>query len=272
MAAMPVAAQAPEDILDHFKVYDVFSWYGSVGEPVYLDDQFGHVDYAIVEEAVMFANPVDKNFEGILWEQNHLTMYDLSHDEPFVPRTVEVNNQFGPQELQVVSGPLMLAVPTAKNLGATPVDLDHFLLYEVTGEAIDVGVSLQDQWGPFPGPEFVLVMEPIYLGNPVQKTNWDGTVTPILHPDAHLVFYRIEGASSPYTFIFVFNQFVFDDLLEVYDSYFLAVPSEKSLPQVVGWETYSIGKVRVLLPWIALGAAIIVGASLLVLRRRRAQS
>jgi len=40
----------------------------------------------------------------------------------------------------------------------------------------------------------------------------------------------------------------------------------------VGWETYPINKVRVLLPWIALFAAIIAGASLLVLRRRRAQS
>jgi large repetitive protein len=43
-------------------------------------------------------------------------------------------------------------------------------------------------------------------------------------------------------------------------------------PQVVGWETYPVNKVHVLLPWIALLAAIIVGASLLVLRRRRAQN
>jgi len=42
-------------------------------------------------------------------------------------------------------------------------------------------------------------------------------------------------------------------------------------PPTVGWETYPINKVRVLLPWIALLAAIIVGASLLVLRHRRAQ-
>jgi len=40
----------------------------------------------------------------------------------------------------------------------------------------------------------------------------------------------------------------------------------------VGWETYPISKVRVFLPWIALIAAIIAGVSLLVLRRRRAQS
>jgi hypothetical protein len=45
----------------------------------------------------------------------------------------------------------------------------------------------------------------------------------------------------------------------------------KKVP-TVGWETYPINKVRVLLPWIALLTAIIIGASLLVLRHRRAQS
>jgi hypothetical protein len=43
-------------------------------------------------------------------------------------------------------------------------------------------------------------------------------------------------------------------------------------PVAVGWETYPINKVRVFLPWIALVAAIIAGATLLVLRRRRTQS
>jgi hypothetical protein len=40
-------------------------------------------------------------------------------------------------------------------------------------------------------------------------------------------------------------------------------------PTTVGWETYPVNKVRVLLPWVTLFAAIIAGASLLVLRRRR---
>ena len=40
----------------------------------------------------------------------------------------------------------------------------------------------------------------------------------------------------------------------------------------VGWEPYGVNKVRVFLPWIVLGAVIIVGASLLAARRRRAQS
>jgi uncharacterized repeat protein (TIGR01451 family) len=40
----------------------------------------------------------------------------------------------------------------------------------------------------------------------------------------------------------------------------------------VGWETHPINKLWVLLPWIALVAAIIGGVSMLVLRRRRARS
>ena len=40
----------------------------------------------------------------------------------------------------------------------------------------------------------------------------------------------------------------------------------------VGWGTYPVSKARVLLPWIALLAAITAGASILVVRRRRAQS
>ena len=40
-------------------------------------------------------------------------------------------------------------------------------------------------------------------------------------------------------------------------------------PGAVGWETYPVSKVRVLLPWIALLAAFILAASLLMLRHRQ---
>jgi hypothetical protein len=43
-------------------------------------------------------------------------------------------------------------------------------------------------------------------------------------------------------------------------------------PGAVGWETYPISKARILLPWIALLAAIIAGASLVAVRRRQAQN
>ena len=37
----------------------------------------------------------------------------------------------------------------------------------------------------------------------------------------------------------------------------------------VGWETFPISKVRVLLPWIALGLGIVAAISVLAFRRRR---
>jgi len=40
-------------------------------------------------------------------------------------------------------------------------------------------------------------------------------------------------------------------------------------PPQVGWETYPIDKLRVLLPWIAVVAAVMVGAGLVLLNRRR---
>jgi uncharacterized repeat protein (TIGR01451 family) len=46
-------------------------------------------------------------------------------------------------------------------------------------------------------------------------------------------------------------------------------PSHYYTQLPVGWESYPVNKVRVLLPWIGLLGAIIAGASLLVLRRRR---
>jgi len=46
-------------------------------------------------------------------------------------------------------------------------------------------------------------------------------------------------------------------------------PSHYYTQLPVGWETYPVNKMRVLLPWIGLLGAIIAGASLLVLRRRR---
>jgi hypothetical protein len=43
-------------------------------------------------------------------------------------------------------------------------------------------------------------------------------------------------------------------------------------PGAVGWETYPVNKIHVLLPWITLLAAIAAGARLLILRRRPAQT
>ena len=50
---------------------------------------------------------------------------------------------------------------------------------------------------------------------------------------------------------------------------FNAIPTAIPPAFTVGLTCYKVNKLAVMVPWIALGAAIVVGASLLVLRRRR---
>ena len=49
-------------------------------------------------------------------------------------------------------------------------------------------------------------------------------------------------------------------------------PSHYYTSTAVGWETYPVNKVRILLPWMALPGAILLGVTLLVLRHRRTHS
>jgi len=60
-------------------------------------------------------------------------------------------------------------------------------------------------------------------------------------------------------------------------SYAAGYPAERdyvsiTVPHTVGWETYPVNKLRVLLPWVALLAAVMAGTGLLVQRHRRAQN
>jgi len=210
-------------VLDHFKCYGVQG--SSIGEVVLeLEDQFGAVE-ALVEYPQYFCNPVAKTHDGVLTPisnpDHHLTLYDIT-----TPTTqtwlVEVDNQFGEQEL-TVSGPVMVALPTQKEEHDPPVGLDHFLLYKVIeGEDVQKVVDLEDQWH---NESDVEVYKPVYFANPVKKT-LDGEVTEIENPDEHLVFYEIVGEPFSTDYLNIVNQFG-EQTLSVYEPQLLAVPSEK---------------------------------------------
>jgi hypothetical protein len=217
--------------LDHFNCYWVWDERGqiTVGEVVYLEDQFGAVQ-AEVGYAGWFCNPVEKWQDGVTPISNpdhHLLIYSLDYDEEPQTWYVDVDNQFGEQMLTVY-GPVGLAVPTQKvepEYHQPPVGLDHFLLYNVIkGPSVDVVVGLDDQFGDQPE---VLVTTPIAFGIPVQKTH-DGVVTEIEDPEAHLVFYEIEWGEFE-TQVQVVNQFG-AQTLDMVGPYLLAVPSEKVSP------------------------------------------
>jgi uncharacterized repeat protein (TIGR02543 family) len=212
--------------LDHFK------WYLAEGvEPidqvVYLEDQFGAFS-ATVGYAAGFGNPTDKQHgqnEIPIWNpDHHLTAYEITYNEEPQTWFVKIQNQFGIQELTVY-GPIALLLPTQKEGHQPPVNLDHFLLYEVIeGEPVEKVVSLQDQFDD--EPQESLVDWPMYFANPVQKT-YKGDVTEILNPEAHLAFYAINASFSGE--VEVVNQFG-EQTIDVYTLLGfggLAVPSEK---------------------------------------------
>jgi hypothetical protein len=215
-----VTTQVPE--LDHFKGYWVQQGI-SPNRDVQLEDQFGAVD-ARVTDPIYFCNPVEKTHDGEVTEikndNHHLTVYNLDHEEELQKLRVEVDNQFGEQELNV-QGPVMLAVPTQKEEHNEPEDLDHFLLYYAMGPPLNVVVQLEDQFHLEPE---VVVLYPAYFANPVQKTDATG-VTEIEDPQAHLVFYEIPEDLFR-TDVSIVDQFG-EQTLSLYGSYLLAVPSQK---------------------------------------------
>ena len=218
--------------LDHFKCY----WAQGVEPPmesVYLEDQFGAVE-ATVEDALFFCNPVEKWHDEVLTPisnpDHHFTVYYLHYAEEPQTWQVEVDNQFGTQ-LLTVFGPVLLAVPTQKVVPGDhepPVGLDHFLLYEVTaGPSMNVVVDLTDEFGY--DPAVLVYYQPVYFANPVRKTHGD-TVTEIVNPEAHLVFYWVYGKDFE-TEVQVVNQFGEQPLnvyTGLYDTTLLAVPSQKT--------------------------------------------
>jgi len=158
---------------------------------------------------------------------HHLTVYSI--DLIGEPKTwaVGVNNQFGEEQHLTVSGPIALAVPTYKLFPGeheAPVDLDHYLIYEVTdGPFVDAFVGLFDEFGYEPD---VWVTVPRYFANPVKKTHATHAAE-IVNDITHLVFYQIIGATVFWPEVYVANQFVDDGMLSELTPLFLTVPSWK---------------------------------------------
>jgi hypothetical protein len=203
-----------------------------IGENVTLEDQFGAVN-ATVEWAWGFCNPAEKVHEVLtpIWNpDHHFTMYTLSYEGAPQQWFVQVNNQFGTQNL-TVSGPVALAVPTRKvepGNHEPPVGLDHYLIYMVDeGPLVEEFVDLNDEFG---SQTDVYVYEPVLFANPVQKTH-DGVVTEIVNPETHAVIYSIAGGYLERE-VQVVNQFGLQ-ALNVSGPYMLAVPSEKLYYQLI---------------------------------------
>ena len=113
LVSVPSTAPGQVELVDHFKCYDVDEEESTALDPapvVNLIDQFGVEPEVLVGDPEFFCNPVDKDGEGILNAEAHLTCYDIGDDDDDQVRTVLVTNQFGDQTL-TVTGPEILCVP-----------------------------------------------------------------------------------------------------------------------------------------------------------------
>jgi hypothetical protein len=194
-----------EEKLDHFKCYVIWALGWPPNDDVFLRDQFGEGP-ATVGRPYFFCNPVQKTHKGVVTPISnpdaHLKMYSIqtygrnpfSYVPPTVdtPDQVKVSNQFGKDQELSVGQAVILATPTQKYPHQPPSGLDHFKCYVTSGSPIFETVDLKDQ---FQDDRFVSVYYPLLLCNPVVKTH-NGKVTPVEHPEDHLVCYRIQPRVS----------------------------------------------------------------------------
>jgi hypothetical protein len=214
----------PAPPLDHFKCYP------AVGPPlvemsVDLEDQFDHYWDAEVLGPMFFCNPVKKNTEPIVHEDNHLTVYDINVLEQMWE--VVVDNQFGNDQWLLLQGPVALATPTQKHFPGDhgmPMYIDHYLLYDVLDSgSYPATVNLEDQFGI---ASDVSVTTPEYFACPCYKGHLDDLAP--WNRDEHLLFYNIDSTNYFSDPVVVSNQFQQEmELLLENAPQLLAVPSEK---------------------------------------------
>lgn len=218
VCSLPISAQNFK--IDHFKIYNVQPQ--PINQFVYVNDQFVPQRSVMVETYIRHLNPVDKNFEGILYYNNHLSWYTIKTNQDPI-RTVYVTNQFGDQILYIRNAVALLA-PTEKMPNGPPKLLDHYLVYEVVDTApTDAPVVLRDQFGV----EENKARQARYFAVPIEKFH-DGGYFPINYPDDHLVIYDIDPRQNQ-NFRVTNDQFGTKETITTY-SEFLAVPTLK-----LGW-------------------------------------
>jgi hypothetical protein len=251
----------PEEVISHFKIWDVTPEQMDVSIKVFLTDQSqDHKREAKAKKLVWLGNPVEKNNKKKQKKSErpgkkdkkyvHLTgwemKFDPGDDNPPAD-TWQISNQLNDYQFETwkIGKPKILLLPAAKAEpdeklpGAYPKEKDHYLCYAVeNGTAIDVDIALTDQIDDKfkketrrKATEDITKLTPKYLGVPVKK---EGVGEPKgwINRDAHLAIYELDKKerrkfSTQYQ---VLDQFVPGKgaTVTVNESHYLAVPSKKN--------------------------------------------
>jgi len=190
---------------------------------VVMNDRFEEVTYELKRASKHLCTPADKNGEGIVDPLVHLRSYGLKRPKTtaeFVGGTLTLVNELGAVTLETKK-PVLLMVPTAKDLVSTPTapdpnthDVDHYACYKARQSSDmpkfprGMHAIVSDQ---FTDPPVMLdVIKPQYLCAPTDK-NGEG----IKRPTGYLVCYKAkESKGEPIhvvrTGVHLANQFGFE--------------------------------------------------------------
>jgi hypothetical protein len=125
--ALTSHAQPIPVIWDHYWVYDVLNTAPVPAPPVTLVDQFGSDFHAVIRPA-HFSNPAVKHHAGFTYPISNPDLHYLWWEiepKPFHRPGVVVDNQFGPQLLDVFD-PRYLLNPARKNQAGPPPPGNHY--------------------------------------------------------------------------------------------------------------------------------------------------
>ena len=234
-------AQDATTKVEHFKVYNTHGPTAPL-PPVYLYDQFVG-EFVQILFLDRFANPVNKNNEGLTDTTTHLSWWRIDHPEP--SRHILVTNQFGQDQEWFLGDARWLLAPALKNPQPGPVPPDppstinHFKCYDAKGAPLFKPVDLEDQFGH----RTAVVDTPVCFCNPVEKDLPDGIRYPILDPITHLACYRIDPMLFYGITVLIRDQFFFGPIY-LEDDCLLCVPSLKQ--EVVPTDPGTWGHVKAL--------------------------
>ena len=220
VAGVATAAGGPAT-LDHFTLYAAT---GNIDPPtVVLEDQFG-IQTTDLGPTRFFLVPADKNGEGIIDPDSHLTCYQIANG-PGGPAKVTATHQFGTDSLDL--GAARVACIPSEKFPPAQISIDHYVCYDAVGDPLGASATFVDQFYGFTHQ----ITTPFLFCAPARKTvpPNPGPEAPILDPLSHLACYVIEPPGQPVGIVPIRNQFGGDEI-DVQQRLAVCLPAQKEVP------------------------------------------
>jgi hypothetical protein len=222
LVAGPAFAQVGPPDIDQYLVYQAEP-HGFLDYTILLRDQFAPDPLPhFVRDLEFFMNPVEKDALPMVDPRLHYTWWHLQ-PTPTPVSSVLATNKYGDQQIQLYASEWLLNPALKYPQPGEPIPVaNHYQCYRAQGFIPPRPLLLHDQFGTW---DAYLSGEIDWWCNPAEKY-FDGTVDPIVRPEAHLVCYRIQTPQPVGFAISFLDQFRLDTT-QLTQIRYLCVPTFK---------------------------------------------